>query len=278
MSKKKEKLSKNKLIIIILLVASVTVIASTYISKMEQSKSNLVGIVLATKDISDGNIITKEMISLAKVPKEYLLQNITTNTEDIIGKTAIVPIYKGEQIVIDKLTETITTPKKNSWVLPINPTDKALDLSENSFVDIWLVPTSKGIEHGKTATVFFKGIQIQKIKNESYYTQTEVPKTKDGASPVFVPEYLIFNLSAEETRVLASVNPIEYSFRIARYNEALLTYNLEGTAEGTLPILFDGNNVDSTNIEEIQDEIIFPEDDADSQLVNNNEEDTNEDH
>lgn len=279
MSKKKEKLSKNKLIIIILLVASATVITSSYISKIEESKANQVDAIIATKDIKDGSIITREMLAVSKIPKEYLLQNTAINTDLIIGRTAVIPIFQGEQIVIDKLTETKKTPEKNSWVLPINPIDKALDLNENTFVDIWLVPTTKGIENGQTAKVFFKGIKIQKIKNEAYYTQAEIPKAKDGSSPIFIPEYLIFNLSTEETQSLANINPIQYSFRITRYNEALLAYNLEGTAEGTLPILFDGDNTDSTSTEEEpQDEFEIPEDEdnTDSQLKNIREENANE--
>lgn len=246
MAKQKD-ISKNKVIILILIVASGTLLANTYINKINLQKSNLVDVTIAKTDIEDGMIITDQMVTIAKISQEQVLTDINSTASEVIGKTAIVPIYKNEQISKRRITETIDDPDKNNWVMKIDPLDKALDISKNSFIDVWISPTSKGLEQGLTPDIVFKGIKIQEIKSESFnFKENTVKQEKEGESTIFIPEFLILNLTEKELKILNNINSSLYSFRISKYNESLFYKNLISSTEEIDPVDTDNKDIKET--------------------------------
>lgn len=226
MAKKKD-MNRSKLILLIMLIASLALLANTYITKVNLQKSTLVDVVVAKTDIRDGLVLTEDMITIAKIPQGQVLTNVYDTQSAVIGKTVIVPIYTNEQILSERLTETISTPTKNNWIIQLNSLDKALDLRKGSFVDLWLTPTSKGFEQGKTPQILLSGIKIQDVKNEAFNNADTVSnQAKDNNNQSFIPEYIVLNLDEAELKAVNNINQNIYNFRLAKYNEALLYNNL----------------------------------------------------
>ena len=240
---------KNKLIIIVLLISSFTLLANTFIGKINLQKSNMTDVVIAKTDIPDGLEVTDAMITVTSISKNQLSSNVYTTKDEIIGKTTVVPIYKNEQISSKRITKTIESPNKNNWSIQLTPIDKALNLTENTFVDIWTIPTNKGVEKGLLPEVLFKGIKIQEMKNEAFYSKENInSQSTEGTNPIFIPEYLIFNLSEEELKSLNKLNTGLYTIRVSKYNEALLYENLKKEKETTPNISSDNTKNDDNEV------------------------------
>ena len=255
---KNKKMTKEKLFLIILSVASLTLLINTVISKVNLSRSDLVPAVIAKQNIAAGLVISEDMIVITEIPTQDILEGAIIDPVEVIGKTATVPLYAKEQIIPNKITTTIQSPSHKNWTLAIHPLDKALDLKKHTFIDIWLTPTGKGFEKSLEPTPLFQGVKIAGLKNESFLTQEELPKTAENTNPIFVPEYAVFNLSEAQVKKLSNINPAIYTIRFALHNEALLYSNLTADAPLEIEIEAPAKEDGEKELEE-SDEIIAAE-------------------
>ena len=63
-----------------------------------------ISVLIAKKEIPKGATIDLEMLETKIVPREYLQPQAVSSPERIIGMIALLPISKGEQITLSKLT------------------------------------------------------------------------------------------------------------------------------------------------------------------------------
>ncbi len=64
----------------------------------------LTQVLRATQDVPARTEITREMVELVRVPQTSLLPGAFSNTDVVVGRVTRIPIYKGEQLVQEKLT------------------------------------------------------------------------------------------------------------------------------------------------------------------------------
>ena len=102
-------------------------------------------VVVATKDISMGSIVTSDCITIKPVPKDNTLDasKLILDSKSIIGKVAISNIYANEQIVVDKLgftsqlsvadIEKLEKPEEQK----LDPSDRyiTIDIPKYNFVN-----------------------------------------------------------------------------------------------------------------------------------------------
>ncbi|MFZ5801393.1 MAG: Flp pilus assembly protein CpaB [Candidatus Omnitrophota bacterium] len=67
------------------------------------SQQEEMDVVVATREITSGNKIEKNMVSLRKFPKNFLQPGAITDTGAVLGKTAKTDILPGEQVTASKL-------------------------------------------------------------------------------------------------------------------------------------------------------------------------------
>jgi pilus assembly protein CpaB len=60
--------------------------------------------VVAAEEIAAGTRITAEMVSVKAIPLELALPDLLAQSEDVVGKVALVAIVPGEQVVASRVT------------------------------------------------------------------------------------------------------------------------------------------------------------------------------
>ena len=142
------KLSRLKILAIcFLLIAGIIY----YYEEIKQTNSEIqtMDVIVAVSDISENEIITKDMITIEKRYAGDVMKyvNIATTEDEVVGKRTIVPLYKGEPINNNRLLvkqEYMNKKDQTQIVLAINEVDKALELHQDDYIDIWLEPVSQG--------------------------------------------------------------------------------------------------------------------------------------
>ncbi len=92
-----------------------------------------VNVVVASQDINAGDKITADMLSIATLPKNGVVQGAITNTAGIAGLTARYPMAKGEQLSAMKLGQTDKN-KGFDAVIPAGKRAVAVEITENTSV------------------------------------------------------------------------------------------------------------------------------------------------
>ena len=237
---KQNLLSKNKVSIAVAVICSVTLLANTYITRMKLYEESKTHVVVASMDISENTEITKEMIKIVEMDIESVNENLTfKDPSKVLGSSTLVPIFKGEPLNPNRLYPT-NDAENEDFVLQINPVDKALDIKEGSFIDIWKIPTAKGLEDNLKPELVIIGHRVDQVKNESI-VKVEPKKeetVKSGAvaeapaEPVSpIPTYLILNMTGTDIQLLTSIDSGKYSIRVALHREGDLYQNFLNQAK-----------------------------------------------
>lgn len=107
---------ENKRAIFISLVCFVIsmVLITAYVKvrryEMTSEFGDELDVVVAAVDIPEYAIIREEMLRVVKVFKNYRQPQTVTDTNEIVGKAAFVPLYEGEQVTLTKLIQTDGKP------------------------------------------------------------------------------------------------------------------------------------------------------------------------
>jgi hypothetical protein len=223
------KLSRLKILAIcFLLIAGIIY----YYEEIKQTNIEIktTDVIVVVSDIPENEIITKDMIIAEKRYAEDVMkyENIATTEDAVIGKRAIVPLYKGEPINNDRLLvnkEYMNKRDQTQIAIDLTEIDKALELKAGDYIDIWLEPVSQNqdqivIEPYK----FIQKIQIIEIHDSSYNNIEKGKKTvlEDSittADSVYIPAYITIELSDDALKEMYSVDKNLYTIRVTRYGE-----------------------------------------------------------
>lgn len=92
------------------------------IRRSEEKKERFVAVVMAREDIDQGITIDEKMVIAKEIPESYLQPRSTKSVDRVIGKIALAPISKGEQILLNKLAssaEELSNPSALSSRTPV---------------------------------------------------------------------------------------------------------------------------------------------------------------
>lgn len=214
--------------------------------KVEIPKTN---VVVATKYIPANTVIEEDMITIEKRYTQDLLKqkdNLTSSIDKVLGKRTRVSLYKNEEIVLDRLIENKPYMNadydKKQIEIALYSTDKALNIKEGCFVDIWLEPTSEGFkrqdELEATTNVpeekkikprkLLEKVQIATVDNSNLVELIEAENSKkdkklssndDKESEKNAPTYISIELNDEDIKKIMSVDDRYYQFRVTLYSE-----------------------------------------------------------
>jgi len=100
-----------------LIVAGVLGIAATFLiniyvkQQAQQAKyqavtnqKNMSSVVIAVQDIPAGTTLKESMLTEETVPKNILQPRVATSIDRVVGQIAVVPISRGEQVLLNKIT------------------------------------------------------------------------------------------------------------------------------------------------------------------------------
>lgn len=229
--KKNEKTFDKKYVIAISMVGvmSITLLANTYISRMNLDKQSRTNVVAMSMDIPENTIITEDMLVFQK----RYIQDINGDTSftdqaELIGKKTTVPIYKNEIINKFRVVENNEKLLNKDFAISLDINDKSLNLSKGSFIDIWKVPVKEGFKKSLAPEMLFKGQYIVDLKNEAYISKQQYDSLAvEDKKEIFVPQYILVNLSESEIKEITSIDPSLYNIRIVLHNTNTYFENLK---------------------------------------------------
>lgn len=229
--KKNEKTFDKKYVIAISMVGvmSITLLANTYISRMNLDKQSRTNVVATAMDIPENTIITEDMLIFQK----RYIQDINTDTSfndtaELVGKKTTVPIYKNEIINKFRIVENNEKLLNKDFAISLDTSDKSLNLSKGTFIDIWKVPVKEGFKKSLAPEMMFKGQYIVDLKNEAYISKEQYDSLAvEDKKEIFVPQYILVNLSESEIKEITSIDPSLYNIRIVLHNTNTYFENLK---------------------------------------------------
>lgn len=229
--KKNEKTFDKKYVIAISMVGvmSITLLANTYISRMNLDKQSRTNVVATAMDIPENTIITEDMLIFQK----RYIQDINTDTSfndtaELVGKKTTVPIYKNEIINKFRIVENNEKLLNKDFAISLDTSDKSLNLSKGTFIDIWKVPVKEGFKKSLAPEMLFKGQYIVDLKNEAYISKEQYDSLAvEDKKEIFVPQYILVNLSESEIKEITSIDPSLYNIRIVLHNTSTYFENLK---------------------------------------------------
>jgi Flp pilus assembly protein CpaB len=82
-------------------------------------------VLVVAQDIPFGTVITADMVSMQSLPKSAALEGRVSKSEDVVGKVATAPLYKGQQVVDRQFT---TFEGQNTLAYKVPPGMRAVSL------------------------------------------------------------------------------------------------------------------------------------------------------
>lgn len=128
----------NKQRLILILLGLIIAVGSAY--GMYIYTGNLerkINVAVVIKNIKAYEKIEPGNVQLVSMPAKYILPNAVTNINALVGKEAKVDMYRGEQVIQDRIGEGIIKPSTNERLIFIPTQDVIMKQGEK--VDIYLV-------------------------------------------------------------------------------------------------------------------------------------------
>jgi pilus assembly protein CpaB len=146
-----------------------------------RNRVTTVPVVVATRDIPEGNEITRDMIGTSSWPAQAAPAGAFQRIDSVAGRVARVPVFKGEPIVPGRLAplgtgpglEVKISPGKRAMAVRINDVAGISGLIQpNSRVDV-LVTMREGSGRNQVAKVFMENMRVLSVG-------TNVQRGEDG--------------------------------------------------------------------------------------------------
>lgn len=151
-----------------------------------RSAGTTVEAIMPVRMIMSGETVEASMLRRVEIPAEALDADALQEEEEIIGKTALMPIGPNEQIAAWKVAERKLTPRAGERYISF-PTDEVTNvgnmLRRGDRVDVWVEfdqPTRIG-EKWKGAVKVIEGLEVASVR------ATEGTEVTDEASVGFQP-------------------------------------------------------------------------------------------
>lgn len=194
--------------------------AATWLFATEIKKSTTIkdvekaSVVVPVADINEFTVITDDMLTVVDLPVSSITYGTVTKKEDIIGLINKTKLYRGEQIIADKLT-----------LIGENSDDSRLSYHLN-----------KG-EYAVSVTVA-KDAGVGGYIREGDYINLYSLISEEGGSSIILKNMLVLKAGSaaehKDAEEAEEENVIEYSALVLRMNEAdMLTYRNE-VAKGAI--------------------------------------------
>lgn len=106
-SRRTFEVNKKLLIVAIALSAVASLLAMSYLQSSAgvlSQRSQLVPVVVATRDIPARTLLKADMFGVRDVPATYLVQGAIVPRDDFLGKVSTSPIYAGEQVLKQRVS------------------------------------------------------------------------------------------------------------------------------------------------------------------------------
>lgn len=178
-------------------------------------------IIVAKQYIPENTVITNSMLKKEKRQTDDLLKqkgDITGSVEKIVGKRTVTPLYKEELVNLNRLTQNKDymkeKEKKQLFVVPIDTTDRALNIEKGSYIDIWLEPTENSELEGSESLKLFEKLKVYDTKTEEYTKATSEEKSKETAIT-----YITLYLTDDEIVEYLNVKDTLMAKRISLYGK-----------------------------------------------------------
>ncbi|WP_160198060.1 SAF domain-containing protein [Senegalia massiliensis] len=232
-------------------------------------------VVVAVEDIPENTIIEKDMVKVEErfrgdVNKQKMFEGVTGDIDLIIGRRTITPLYRNEIVHRDRLIENEPYMNdidldKNKFMITVMDEDKALDIQEGDYIDIWLKPTKEGLADKNSVEVekLFEKLKVYESKTENYTNSSDRDKTTGEENGVAI--YLTVLLSEEEIKEYLSLVEGSYISKISVYGENLEYKILEKrlsseeadkniTEKASEILINENDNTDENAIEKVTEE------------------------
>lgn len=122
------------LALILAIVAALTIFI--YLVQVQNAAANVVfkKVVVAKVDIPAKVTITEDMVELKNVPKDFVSDNVSRDTSEVVGKVAKNDIVAGEQILKAKIAGSKDVNEGMAYVIPKGK--RAITVSVNAVTGI----------------------------------------------------------------------------------------------------------------------------------------------
>nr|WP_312579554.1 SAF domain-containing protein [Sedimentibacter sp.] len=201
--------------------------------KVPEADIETAEVIVATVDIPENTVIKKEMLSIEKKYAEDVMKtgNIAKTYDEVVGKRTVVPLYKGESINSNRIIENknyMNSEDQTQIALAINEVDKALELNQGDYIDIWLEPVYQSQDNQEVIEPhkLIEKIQIVSIHDSNYNNvvkQKEVSGAENITSNnVYVPAYFTIELPDAIVKEIYSIDKSKYNIRITCHGEEKL--------------------------------------------------------
>lgn len=128
---KLKKILQNRIVIGLTCIILSLIICFGLTPMFNNALKSKVSIVRVSKDIKEGDQITKEMVTTVEAGGYNLPGNVVYLEEDVIGKYANTDLYPGDSILTSKLSDTPML--KNAYLSKLNGENRAISISIKSF-------------------------------------------------------------------------------------------------------------------------------------------------
>ena len=126
-----KKILQNRIVIGLTCIILSLIICFGLTPMFNNALKSKVSIVRVSKDIKEGDQITKEMVTTVEAGGYNLPGNVVYLEEDVIGKYANTDLYPGDSILTSKLSDTPML--KNAYLSKLNGENRAISISIKSF-------------------------------------------------------------------------------------------------------------------------------------------------
>lgn len=202
-------------------------------------------IVVVAQDVPDNTVITKDMVLIEQRYVDDIKQsNFGIDINSIIGMRTLTPLYKGEILSTNRLTENksyMNTEKQTHIAISLVDADKVLEYEKGDYIDIWLEPIPDGNEVKQVgpddngvlipiiseAHRLFQKLMVVDLHDANFYqiekkenianlntTDTDVTGTE-----VYIPAYITVQLSNDSIKELLEIDKTKYNIRVTKYGE-----------------------------------------------------------
>ncbi|MCM8771098.1 MAG: Flp pilus assembly protein CpaB [Candidatus Omnitrophica bacterium] len=237
----KQVLIKNRyLIISIVLALLVVFLLQVYLTQekkkmseqLQEESRRRVTVFVAQYNIKPGETIKKEMVKPATFPINFVQPKAATSFEQIDGRVALVPIEKGEYILLTKLMTRgegenlaqLTPPGKRAVSIVV---DSIAGLGgmvrPRDYVDVISIipvptigPDGKQVIQATTVTLF-QNVLVLAVGGKTELAEIlaeEKKKKSEGAAPVFNP-VVTLALTPEEANIVSFLQEQQVRLRLA---------------------------------------------------------------